>query len=99
MAADQWYAFLHDKYFKWKYTGCNRYATTTRHLEEYKASGELDRGDDIRAGLQTAQEIRGLGMAGASGLLALMYPDFFGTVGQFDSRTRRRRCCRRASVR
>jgi hypothetical protein len=29
------------------------------------------------------QQIRGLGTAGASGLLALMYPEAFGTVDQF----------------
>jgi hypothetical protein len=30
-----------------------------------------------------ASQIRGLGTAGASGLLALMYPTHFGTVDQF----------------
>ena len=38
---------------------------------------------DIRAGLSTARDIRGLGAAGASGLLALMYPASFATVDQF----------------
>jgi hypothetical protein len=39
--------------------------------------------DDIRSGLEAASAIRGLGTAGASGLLALMYPQKFGTVDQF----------------
>ena len=38
---------------------------------------------DIRAGLTIGREIRGLGTAGASGLLALMYPATFATVDQF----------------
>lgn len=38
---------------------------------------------DIREGLSIACEIKGLGTAGASGLLALMYPESFGTVDQF----------------
>jgi len=33
--------------------------------------------------LATASRIRWLGTAGASGLLALIYPDSFGTVDQF----------------
>jgi hypothetical protein len=39
--------------------------------------------EDIRAGLDAAKAIHGLGTAGASGLLALMYPQEFGTVDQF----------------
>jgi hypothetical protein len=39
--------------------------------------------DDIRLGLKAGCDIRGLGTAGASGLLALMYPQKFGTVDQF----------------
>ena len=38
---------------------------------------------NIQVGLEVACSIRGLGTAGASGLLALMYPDEFGTVDQF----------------
>jgi hypothetical protein len=33
--------------------------------------------------LRIAKEIHGLGTAGASGLLALMFPQRFGTVDQF----------------
>jgi hypothetical protein len=38
---------------------------------------------DIEQGLRIASSIRGLGIAGASGLLTLMYPESFGTVDQF----------------
>lgn len=90
-----WYEFLHDKYFRWKYTAPNRFSTTTRQLKKYV---ELDQFDelfeikkkllsfdtsDIPSGLLIATRIRGLGIAGASGLLSLMYPDHFGTVDQF----------------
>ena len=45
---------------------------------------ELDTANvDVRCGLRIAQEIKGLGPPGASGLLALMYPRQFGTVDQF----------------
>jgi len=39
--------------------------------------------NNIRLGLEAASEIRGLGTAGASGLLALMYPEKFASVDQF----------------
>jgi hypothetical protein len=91
----EWYNFLKFKYFKWKYTAPNRYATTTRYLEKYIESGSLDKLykikekllslnlSDIKGALLTAREIQGLGISGASGLISLMYPDYFGTVDQF----------------
>jgi hypothetical protein len=95
MDSEGWYRFLRDEYFVWKYTDAHRYASTTRQLERYiadNALGELDAirrklmaldTDDIRSSLATAEGIRGLGIAGASGLLSLMYPEKFGTVDQF----------------
>ena len=91
-----WYNFLRNEYFRWKYTSPNRYATTTKSLAEHEAEGDglarlhdikkrllaIDRAD-VRAALSTAREIHGLGVAGSSGLLALMYPATFGTVDQF----------------
>ena len=38
---------------------------------------------NIRQGLEIVTSIHGLGVAGASGLLALLYPKYFGTVDQF----------------
>jgi hypothetical protein len=90
-----WYNFLLNKYFRWKYTAPNRYATTTLALKRYKDSNQLDKLFDnkkrllsinttnISAGLSIAKEIHGLGIAGASGLLSLMYPNSFATVDQF----------------
>lgn len=90
-----WYNFLLEKYFRWKYTAPNRYATTTKYLKKYKESGKLDKLfiikerllnldlSDIKNSLLTANKINGLGIAGASGLLSLMYPHIFSTVGQF----------------
>lgn len=95
LSSYSWYDFLHDEYFRWKYTAANRYATTTAQLRRYLENGNLDELDavrhellhldpnDIRAGLATAHRILGLGAAGASGLLALMYPATFATVDQF----------------
>lgn len=93
-----WFDFLHDEYFRWKYTAPNRYATTTGNLGLAKHAAEpggLDALHDIknqllrldptqvRAGLMLTQKIGGLGVAGASGLLALLHPASFGTVDQF----------------
>jgi hypothetical protein len=90
-----WYDFLHDKYFRWKYTAPNRYASTTLALKRYKDSNQLDslfdikkrllsiNISDISIGLLIAKEIHGLGIAGASGLLSLMYSNNFATVDQF----------------
>jgi hypothetical protein len=93
--AQGWYDFLFHKYFRWKYTAPNRLATTRRSLSKYVESGTLNDllsikerlfsfpTHDINQGLQIASSIRGLGIAGASGLLTLMYPKYFGTVDQF----------------
>jgi hypothetical protein len=91
----EWYEFLRDEYFRWKYTAPNRYATTTRHLRRYLDEECLEQLDrvrqqlvelplgDLRRALVAAREIHGLGTAGASGLLALMHPNVFATVDQF----------------
>ena len=95
MDSQSWYQFLRDEYFVWKYTAANRYASTTGQLQRYVDDDALDEldairrkllsldTDDIRLSLYAAEEIRGLGTAGASGLLSLMYPHKFGTVDQF----------------
>lgn len=95
MNARAWYDFLRDEYFVWKYTAANRLDSTRRLLLRYiddDTLGDLDQIrrrllnldlDDIRAGFDAASAIHGLGTAGASGLLALMYPQNFGTVDQF----------------
>lgn len=91
-----WYDFLRHEYFRWKYAAANRCVTTTQSLAKYAtAPGGLAVLDGIRVrllgidptdicgGLSVAREIKGLGTAGASGLLALIYPATFATVDQF----------------
>ncbi len=89
----EFYKFLHDEYFVWKYTAPNRLATTRRNLEKYQDDMLALRDiharlfsfdlNNIKLGLTIAKEIKGLGVAGASGLLALLFPKHFGTVDQF----------------
>ena len=95
MDADSWYAFLHDEYFVWKYTAKNRLATTRKALARYQEDDELEvlnrirlailnlDHEDIATSLKTACEVRGLGVAGASGLLSLLFPHHYSTVDQF----------------
>lgn len=92
---NSWYEFLHDEYFFWKYTAKNRLATTRKHLRRYVEEDDLYSLNNIRIAildinpkeigesLRIACEIRGLGVAGASGLLSLIYPEYFATVDQF----------------
>ena len=96
MNADQWYEFLRTKYFFWKFTARNRYVSTTNQLKKYLGPDDtvenlllikerifsFDK-EDVAAGLETACKIRGLGRAGASGLLSLLFPLHFATVDQF----------------
>ena len=95
MTPRAWFEFLLEKYFRWKYTAPNRYASTTKILRTYAVNNELaalhaikerlsvmDR-DNIQRCLAVASSIRGLGIAGASGLLAILFPAQFGTVDQF----------------
>jgi hypothetical protein len=89
------YDFLYNKYFVWKYTAKNRLATTRMNLEKYIKNDELAKLKNIQSRLfltpksnvseclKIACEIRGLGTAGASGLLAILFPENFGTVDQF----------------
>ena len=93
--AEEWLEFLQQRYFRWKYTAPNRYATTTaalrRQVDRLGADALLRIRDRILAGLDgpidgalnAACDIGGLGPAGASGLLALLRPDAFATIDQF----------------
>jgi hypothetical protein len=93
--AAAWYEFLLNDYFRWKYTAPNRYVTTTNRLRDWVNSGRLAALAsikerlltfdlrDVATGLSIASEIKGLGPAGASGLLAVLFPDAFGTADQF----------------
>lgn len=95
MKAKQFYEFLHDEYFVWKYTAKNRLATTRMQLEKYIKEGNLNELNEIKdqlfsfdlndvgKGLQIVSRIKGLGISGASGLLSVLFPEYFGTVDQF----------------
>jgi hypothetical protein len=71
---------------------CNNYRTTKKNntsqngLEELFAIKnrifDFDR-EDVVSGLKIACSIKGLGNAGASGLLAVIFPKYFATVDQF----------------
>jgi hypothetical protein len=95
MDANAWYTFLLERYFRWKYTEDHRYKTTTNSLKMYEHEPFLsilygikerifsaDKAD-IKQCLTIADNISGLGPPGASGLLAVLFPEHFGTVDQF----------------
>jgi hypothetical protein len=93
MTPGEFYNWLHTRYFPWKYTSANRLASTRKSLERHRYDFSeiasikrqlfsFDR-NNIAAGLQIAQRIHGLGPAGASGLLAILFPRWFGTVDTF----------------
>lgn len=91
----EFYTFLKEKYFVWKYTAKNRLGSTLKQLKFYEESGQRGELDaiqskifssdrtDISAMLQVTGQIRGLGIAGASGLLSILFPELYGTVDQF----------------
>jgi len=95
LSPEEWYDFLLEKYFVWKYTAANRYASTTKHLRKYETDNKLDellllrdeililKDEAIEYALKKAAEIKGLGIAGASGLLSILFPSKYGTVDQF----------------
>lgn len=96
---EDWYSFLLDKYFPWKYTDCRFHPE--EYFKEYSKSGSGRRElngiveqlfkfnhQDIKQGLSI--KIRGLGVPGASGLLSLLFPNDFGTVDQFVVRALRK---------
>lgn len=93
--AEQWYKFLRNIYFPWKYTAAIRLVQQTKRLSRYEEEGRLAylygikgrllglNPSHIWKGLEIAEEIDGLGPAGASGLLAWLYPKWFGCADQF----------------
>jgi hypothetical protein len=95
LSPPEWYGFLKDVYFPWKYTAPHRLATSTKQLKKYEETNNLGglfsikenllafNTTDIQQGLKIAKSIKGLGWDGASGLLALLFPKWFGTTDQF----------------
>lgn len=95
MPVSEFYQFLYDKYFVWKYTAKNRLATTRNNLKKYLDNNELNELRKIQSKifsintsdslgmLDNISDIKGLGIAGASGLLSVLFPEQYGTVDQF----------------
>lgn len=92
---EEFYNFLHDEFFVWKYTAKNRLATTRMNLQKYVNENRMHELEEIKRDIfcsdfsnvaesvKTVMKIRGLGSSGASAFLAIMFPDKFGTVDQF----------------
>lgn len=95
LSAVEFYDFLYNKYYVWKYTAKNRLATTRKSLKRYVDENKLHElaniqqrlfssdHSNIEKCLTIAAEIRGLGPAGASGLLSILFPESFGTIDQY----------------
>jgi hypothetical protein len=96
LGSEGWYDFLLYKYFPWKFTVylAARQKNLRRQVSKdgldklYEIKGRLfaldpAKPDNTGLALTTADEIGGLGPAGASGLLAVLFPEHFGTVDQF----------------
>ena len=94
-SVDEFYDFLYNKYFVWKY-GYSRFLKTyLKNLSKYKEENRMADLEKIKnnifnldlcnieKSLYNAKEIYGLGVAGASGLLSIIFPNYFGTVDQF----------------
>ena len=90
MSAEEFNDFLYKEFFPWKYTAPNRLATTRKSLSKmsvndigliknFLCSPALS---DVQL-LDVALKIKGLGPAGATALLSILYPDRFGTLDQF----------------
>ncbi len=89
------YDFLSGKYFPWVFTQKNRLATTSKQLRRYIEENRMVElaaihkklfeiaHSDIEECLNAAMEIRGLGIAGASGLLSVLFPHAFGGVNEY----------------
>lgn len=95
MSLEEFYEFLLSDYFKWKYTDSRWLNKNREHFSKYVIEEKLDELEEIQndlfsfdlnnveRGLKIAMKIKGLGVAGASGLLSVLFPDYFGTVDQF----------------
>ena len=91
----EFYDFLYQQYYPWKFTNKLFLSRNRKHLEKYLFDNEIDRlariqkrllnldFADIKECLAVASSIHGLGTAGASGLLSILYPEQFGTVDKF----------------
>ena len=95
MELDEFYEFMIEDYFQWKFTDSRWLKRNREYFSRYVSEEKLDKLseikeklfsfslNDIEKGLRITSSINGLGVAGGSGLLALLFPTYFGTVDQF----------------
>lgn len=95
MDGEAFYRFLYEKYYAWKYTEIRRLVRNRSLLSDFynnEGKKELprihdalfdDNREDIARLFRLLSPIKGLGPAGISGLLAILWPREFGTVDQF----------------
>ena len=100
LTPNDWFELL-QKYFEWKYSSnkvsySNRVndlgkneLTTLYTIKNYFLHTDKK---EIEKNLQILIKISGLGISGASGLLALLYPEIYGTVDQFVIKSLDRTC-------
>ena len=97
MGVEEFYEFLRDKYFEWKYKK-NYFQRRLNDLAKHQ-SGDGKREllkikerffeladqekENTSKLLEELTKISGLGVAGASGLLSILYPEYYGTVDKF----------------
>ena len=94
-SVDKFYNFLYEKYFIWKYGYSQYLSTYLTSLSKYKVENRMSDLEEIKNNmfsvnlinvekcLSNAKKIHGLGVAGASGLLSIIFPEHFGTVDKF----------------
>lgn len=94
LSTEEFYHFLYEYYYIWKYTAKNRLTTTRNSLKKYESDSNWNELMEIQGelfsfelnntllGLKIVTRIKGLGVAGGSGLLALLFPSYFGTVDE-----------------
>ena len=95
MSPRDFYRFLVSDYARWKYTDGRIRSRVQYDIEEFHqvcGDGEFYKildgifmidPDDIYLHLTNITRITGIGVAGASGILALAMPQYFGTVDRF----------------
>lgn len=96
MGPEQFYQFLYDEYFPWKYTDGRILVQQRKRLARYVIDdhalaslenilAQLVQLDvhDIKHALSVVMQIHGIGASAGSGLLSLLYPTHFGTVDRF----------------
>ena len=95
MSGQDFYRFLVGDYARWKYTDGrirNHVQSAIEEFHQTHTDHEIKRvldgilainPDDIYLHLANITRINGIGVAGASGILALILPQYFGTVDRF----------------